>query len=295
MGASGPKRSDRRPRTTLFAASRPADTRNVAPIATAPQPSADSRSGARTPSVPKRSAGRTTNQNASATRPLRKARTSAESGCGSFGWLARVVAAQPASPSEPTPTTPNDRARPDDGGGAAEDRAEERAADRGGERRADQGPAPAGGRRGDEPRERAGPREGAREPLAEPREHELPRVGRESEGDRRRRHAAQADEDRRLDAGPRGDDPARDRADERAERVGGLEHAGRRLVEVELVRVVGQQGCQRREEHRVDEDDRRDEEEQAAHGGESYHRGDGTRLARPIDVAMQDLTPNGGA
>ena len=40
---------------------------------------------------------------------------------------------------------------------------------------------------------------------------------------RRQRDAAEADDHRRLDAGARGDHPARDRPDERARRIGGLQ------------------------------------------------------------------------
>ena len=47
--------------------------------------------------------------------------------------------------------------------------------------------------------------------------------------------------------------------------VGGDEHAGSRLGEVEVVHEVGEERCERRVEHRVHPDERGDEDEEAAH------------------------------
>ena len=106
-GSNLPCRSERRPSTGAQPASSAAETRKVAPMASAPKPRSARRSGASTPSVPKRSAGRTTNQNAIITRRSPNARTSVESGCGSSGRGACVAAAHAASASEATPTTAN--------------------------------------------------------------------------------------------------------------------------------------------------------------------------------------------
>ena len=52
-----------------------------------------------------------------------------------------------------------------------------------------------------------------------------------------------------------GHDAARERADQHAGGVGGREHAGAGLAETEGLGVVREEGRQRREEERVDEDD----------------------------------------
>ena len=75
------------------------------------------------------------------------------------------------------------------------------------------------------------------------------------------------DEDGRLDAEPRGDHAARDRTDERPQRVRGCEQAGAGLPEPELVGVVRQQRRERGEEERVDEDDRARQVQDSAVGG----------------------------
>src|SRR5439155_3271976 len=70
---TGPIRSESRPKTGLIVASIPAATRNVAPIAAAPAPSALIRSGARTSRTPKTSAGRAVNHSPAHIRGSRRA------------------------------------------------------------------------------------------------------------------------------------------------------------------------------------------------------------------------------
>ena len=205
----------------------------IAPIATAPKPSAERRSGASTPSVPKRSAGRTTNQTRQQHSAVaERAQERADrlrllgTGCRRRGRPDGEAERRGGDGAE-RPAGPGDR------GDSAEHGPEQRAADREGERLPDQRAAAPGRRRRDEPRERAGPRERAREALAEASEVELPRGVRDPEEGGRERDDRQPDEHRRLDAEARGDDPARDRADERAEWVGGREQPGAGLAEPE--------------------------------------------------------------
>src|SRR5579884_2886866 len=243
IGRAVPRRSDARPTTMLLPASSAAAARNTAPIATPERPRRASRSGASTSSTPKRSAGRTTNQNPPSSRRSPNAATSLRSGCGSSGV---------------------------DGGVAAEDGAEESAAHGGRERRPDQLAPAAGGSGRDEPRQRAGPRERARHALDEPRDVELPRAVADAEEDDADGDGRQPDQHRALHAGARRDDAARNRTDEGAGRVGGREHARAGLAEPERVRVVRQQRRQRREEDRVDEDDRGRQKEDAPHRHRRY-------------------------
>ena len=105
-------RSDTRPITGLTIASRAAVQSQRTPIATAVNPSSSSRSGARTPSVPNRSAGRTTNQMLRATRRFCTAWTKAESGWGEVRGGAWVRAAQTARPTAIRPAAPNAGAWP---------------------------------------------------------------------------------------------------------------------------------------------------------------------------------------
>ena len=267
-GARGPSRSASRPMTMLFPVSSTPAMNQIAPIAIAPKPSSARRSGPRTPSVPKRSAGRTTSQTERRIRRSRIAAPSMPSGCGSPG-AGRRRDRGPRRDAERGDRDDAERPlRTGDRGDAAEHRAEERAGDRKRERLTDQGAAPSRGRRRHEPRERPRPRERAREPLEEAREVELPRLVGKPERGGRRRDAAHADEHRRLDPPPRRHDPARDRTEERAGRVGGRQNAGSGLSEPELVRVVRQQRRQRGEEEGVDEDDRPHEEQHPTHGRE---------------------------
>ena len=223
--------------------------------------------------MPKRSAGQDDEPDREQDRAGRASpRTTCVSGCGSPGRRRRR-GRRPGRDAERRGR--DDRERPlraRDRGDPAEHRPEQRAGDRDRERLPDQRAAPSGQRRGDEPRERPRPRERAREPLQEACEVELPRFLGEAERHRRRGHARHADEHGRLDAPARGDDPARDRAEEAACRVGGRQHAGARLAEAELVGVVRQERRQRCEEEGVDEHDRPHEEQHPAHGAESYQR-----------------------
>ena len=131
---------------------------------------------------------------------------------------------------------------------------------------ADEAAAAAGRRSCNQPCERARPRERARHTLEETREVECPdRVG-ESERDRCQGEQGESDQHGSLDAEAGGGDSARDPRDQGARGVHGLQHAGAGLPEPQLVDVVRKQRCQRREEHRVDEDDGTREEKQPAHG-----------------------------
>src|SRR5829696_9294396 len=107
IGAKRPMRSDTRPITGFTIASRAAVQSHRTPIATAAKPSSSSRNGARTPSVPNRSAGRTTNQMLRATRRFCRAWTRTESGWGEVGGGAWVRAAQTARPTAIRPAAPN--------------------------------------------------------------------------------------------------------------------------------------------------------------------------------------------
>ena len=155
-----------------------------APIASAEKPSSSRRSGASTLSVPKRSAGRTTNQTPSRIRRLRSARRKTPSGWGCIGGGAEVRNAQTASATASSAAAPNASALPDDRGHAAEHRAEERADDREGQRRPDRLAAARGRRLADEPGEAGRPGERAADALHEAGgvEHHDRVGGREDEG-----------------------------------------------------------------------------------------------------------------
>ena len=246
-------------------ASSAAEQRKTAPIATAPNPSAESRRGASTESVPKSNAGRRTNQPAPRIERSRSARTSADGSCGSSETAEGVSAAQATSRERRDRERPERPADPGHRRDAADDRPEERAADGRGERASDQRAAIRGRRRRDEPAERAGPRERARHSLQEAGEVELPRFLAETEehgADRNRRHP---DQHRELQAEASGEDAARDRAEERSGGVRSREDARARLAERELVGEVGQKRRQRREEERVEEDDGARQQKQVAH------------------------------
>ena len=80
----------------------------------------------------------------------------------------------------------------------------------------------------------------------------------------------QSGEQRGLDAPACGQPAARERAGEGAGRIGGGEHAGRRLRQVELVRVVGQQRRDGGEEHGVHQHHRSHEKKQPPHARRCY-------------------------
>ena len=142
-----------------------------------------------------------------------------------------------------------------------EQRAEDGRADGGAQHLA----APLPRRAGDEPGQRPGPGERAPDALREPSDAEL--FGRAGEAERDARDCHQEEPRDHRAAGPeaRRGDPAGDRTDERAERIGPDEEPCLALREPELVRVVRQQGHERRVQHRVGERDRADEEQEPAH------------------------------
>ena len=208
----------------LFATSNAPVTRKTAPIATDPNPSTESRSGASTDTAPKSSAGSTTNQNAPSTRGSLKARPSMRSGLWCLGTRRRGRRSPRDEPEGGDSHGAEGPARSRDRRDTAEHRPEQRAADRRCERGADETAAPSRRGGGDEPGERAGPGEGACEPLEETREIELPGLGCDpeehgAEGDRREPNHYCG-----LNSGARGDDTARDGADECPGRVRGRQH-----------------------------------------------------------------------
>ena len=192
IGPKRPMRSETRPISGLTIASRAAVQSQRTPIATAVKPSSSSRSGARTPSVPNRSAGRTTNQMLRAIRRFCTAWTRAESGWGEVGGGACVRAAQTARPTAIRPAAPNAGRLADDRGDSPEHRAEESPDDRRGHRGPDRLSTALGGRLTDEPRESRGPGECAPEPLDEAGDiqHDDRVAGREDEGRHRDRRAS---------------------------------------------------------------------------------------------------------
>ena len=256
IGASGPNRSENRPTPRFSTVSRTPAMSQTAPMPIAPTPRSESRSGPSTPRTPKSSAGKTTNHTESSTRRSRSAAPSIASGCGFVGRLAGRQQRPDGEPERGDRNRPERPAGPDDGRRATEHRPEQRAGDGGRERLADQLPLPPFGCPCDEPRERPRPGERARETLHEPREVELPCARREPEQRGRDGDPGQADEHGRLDPETRGNHAARDRPDERPERVERRQQARAALPQSERVRVVRQERSERREEERVDEHDR---------------------------------------
>ena len=112
IGPMRPTRSVIRPTSGFAVASRAAVQSQSAPIARAEKPSSSRRSGASTLSVPKKSAGRTTNQTPSRIRRLRSARRKTASGWGSTGGGAEVRNAQTASATVRSAAAPNARPCP---------------------------------------------------------------------------------------------------------------------------------------------------------------------------------------
>ena len=177
-----------------------------------------------------------------------------------------VRSVQAISPTATTPTPENTGSGPSRVGERAEHRA--RTA-----RRRSRRPSPSrSARRG----ARAGPRRSAsraRPPTSSRRR----RPARSARRRARRRSSPNANATletpmierpstrRRPHAGARGQPAARQRAEERPGRVGGREHARRRLGDAQLVDVVRQQRRDRGVEGRVDEDDGGGEQQQAAH------------------------------
>src|SRR5262249_31625704 len=98
IGSSRPRRPETRPTPSESEASSAPAQRKVAPIATAPKPSDDSRSGASTASDPNRRPGKVTNQTPARMRGDSRARKSAETGCGSAGRVDGIDAAHAVSP-----------------------------------------------------------------------------------------------------------------------------------------------------------------------------------------------------
>ncbi len=91
----------------MFTASNAAEQRKTAPIATAPKPRSLSRSGARTDIVPKRSAGRSTNQAAERMPRSRSAPNRRRGLCGSSSPELGVASAHATSAKAATPIAPN--------------------------------------------------------------------------------------------------------------------------------------------------------------------------------------------
>ncbi len=165
----------------------------------------------------------------------------------------------------------------------AEDRAEDGSAECGAENLA----APLTWRRHRDPGERASPGRGAGDALGESREPERERRVCGREGEARDGEDEQSGNDCPLRPEPRCGKPAGDPAEDRAGAVRADENACAGLGQVELVRVRRNEGRQRGEEQRVDEDDRADEEEETAHslertGATKMHRA-GCVLVRPSD------------
>jgi hypothetical protein len=86
-----------------------------------------------------------------------------------------------------------------------------------------------------------------------------------AEDEARDREQDKAGKEGGLDTDPCRQEAAGQRGQQRPRRVGGGEHARPRLRKAELVRVVGQQGHDRRVERGVDQDHGGDEKEHTAH------------------------------
>ncbi len=152
----------------------------------------------------------------------------------------------------------------------------------------------------DQPRDGAGPGERPRHALHEARCVEQDDVPPEAERQARRPEQQEARDKgaSRTDTGRH--EARRQRGDQRARGVGGRQHAGRRLREPEVVHVRGQQRCDRRVEHDVEEDDGGADEEQPAHlsilpGPRSSNRPERCPFPRPAFVswALQLFTKGG--
>ena len=286
-GDRRPRRSDQRPTTGLRHASTSAETANVAAIPSAPQPSASSWSGARTERVPKRS-GRQHQQphpgehrtlpkrdehEAKRLALLRRRRRRSER-------EHRERRREHCHSAERCEAAEVDRGR-------SQHRSEQRADDGCRHRDADRLPAAFVRRRVHQPREGAGPAERAGDALCKPGQIEEPVVGDDPEEHAGDGDESQAESDRRLDAQPRGDEPARDGAEHAAERVRRDEQPGLRLREVELLGEARQERREGREEDRVDEDDGAGEREQAAHEGDAIQRCTTAQTAS-LDTAPSD-------
>ena len=194
----------------------------------------DRRSGTSTASVPKSSAGRTTSQKpASSPAGRGSAAKSEESGWGSSGAAAGVAAAHAASPSDATPTALNvqpvpasDATPPSTGPKSVPPTAAANAEPMSVPRRPSGAAATATqGHRSTRRRSRS---PGRNVPRRAPRRDPRARTR------RRHRDRAEPHDDRRFHPEPRGDDAARNRADQDAGRVGRSEGSRASLAELEL-------------------------------------------------------------
>ena len=148
---------------------------------------------------------------------------------------------------------------------AAEHRAEQCAADRGCERGADETAAPPAGDAATSHASAPVQEKALASPCRKRATSSCHGIGRDPE-----EHGAQSD--RRepnhycgLNSGARGDDTARDGADECPGRVRGRQHSCAGLAEAECFGIPRQQRGERREEERVEEDDRACQKQEPAH------------------------------
>ncbi len=262
-GTSRPRTSLSRPATGARATSiSPAHTKAPA-IATLPHPASSNVSGASRSSAPKKRAGTTVSQTATANgaswsacqREIEPALAAPRVAGSRAARPARaIVAAATARKTHSYRRELRDGAdrRPDDESehSEPEGRAERLA------------PTFAGRRRG-EPGEGPGPRHGAREALREAGRRRARRSRSRARTGARDAEQEEADDRSALRPDPLCKVARRDAAEHRPRAVGADDEARLQLAEPELSGQGGDERDDRREEHRVGEDDRADEGEEA--------------------------------
>ena len=281
IGSNGPWRSDTRPSSTLFPASSAAEQRKTAPIATAPNPSSASRSGAQHPDDAEEQCRQQHEPAGDEDSPIAERTHEVQRALGLLAGHARCD----RSPRDEAERREADRAESPADAGDRGDAADHRAEQRAGHGRANAFPIsrprrPAGAAATSQPS--APVHENAEaSALCEAGEVELPGLVGDAEEDRADPDERQPDDRGRFDTEPSGNEAARDRAEERTRGIRGREHARTGLAEPQRLGVVREQRSERREEQGVDEDDRARQEQKPPHGATLPIRDEGVACNGP--------------